>query len=122
MIMLTFTTEGGSREDGNVYYSPTILVRNPHGLVDKALVYTLAAQALGGTVDHTPARSFTIRRTFNGLTIPEQTIDMPEDYRIEYVRDFDSNDEPINLVTDTLVAAGYVVEVPENCFVIGNES
>lgn len=103
MITLVLTTEGGSREDGNVYYAGILNVKDPHGPGNRDTILKIVRTVTGGKSE--VIHSNMTHTTFDSC----------------YAEDADDGVGTENWqerVVAALTAAGYIVDQPTLNYVI----
>jgi len=101
MILYTFTTDGGDREDGNVYYSPVMAV-TAHPLID------------GQAVENVILRSLSVF----GATKIGRDIELDRHgANDEYIHE---GDGWMEVVKQALLAAGYWAEFPPMNYIVAS--
>lgn len=108
MILYTFTTDGGDREDGNVYYSPVMVVHNADPITHGQDVHdkVLAALAMFGAHDS----------VHRDIHMDKEGVD-PQDGSDWFYHDAP---EWTERVTAALNAAGYVADFPPTNYVVAS--
>lgn len=99
MILLTLTTEGGDREDGNVFYAQHIVIHAPRSCMETAL--KIVQKELGGTIDM-------------DIDHAHLVVQMDEDDAFDKFQDAEG-------LAVALSKAGLTSEVPAQAMVIGDK-